>query len=150
MNKLCDNVILSINRAAEDAAKEAKPILVSAIKQMRLADVSNILLGREPDAATAFFNRVTSEQLRAKFNPIIQASLDKAGATSYWKDAINGYNKAPLIKNVNPDLAEYVTQRAMEGLFVQIAVEEQKIRQDASARTSPLLQKVFGYAQKEK
>lgn len=148
LNQLCDNVILSINRAAEDAAQEAKPIFMSALKEMSLDDATNILLSEEPDAATTYFNRVTSEQLQAKFKPIIQASLEKSGATAYWKEAIGSYNKVPLIKNVNPDLTDYVTQRAVEGLFVQISVEEQKIRQDAGARTSPLLQKVFGYAQK--
>ncbi|MCC9136096.1 DUF4197 domain-containing protein [Pontibacter silvestris] len=148
LNQLCDNVILSLNRAAEDAAQEAKPIFVSAIEQMSLSEASNILLGKETDAATNYFKSATSDQLREKFKPIIQTSLDKANATTYWGEATNAYNKVPLVKKVDPDLTNYVTQKAIDGLFVEIAKEELKIRQDASARTSPLLQKVFGYADK--
>lgn len=146
LNQLADNVILSINRAAEDAATEAKPIFISAIKQMTIADATNILLGRDDDAATQYFKRVTSEQLRAKFEPIIQNSLTKVGATRYWGDVINRYNRIPLVSKINPDLEAYVTQKAIEGLFIEIAKEELKIRDNLSARSTPLLKKVFGYA----
>lgn len=146
LNSLADNVILSINRAAEDAAQEAKPIFISAIRQMTISDATNILLGRQNDAATEYFKRVTSDQLRGKFQPIIQASLTKVGATRYWGDLINRYNRIPLVTRVNPDLEAYVTQKAIEGLFIEIAQEELKIRNNISARNSTLLQKVFGYA----
>ena len=149
-NQLCDNVIVSLNRAAEDAATEAKPIFISAIKQMTLSDASNILLGNQKDAATQYFKRVTSDQLRAKFKPIITKSLANVGATRYWTDAITQYNKIPLVTKINPDLNDYVTQKAMEGLFHEIAEEELKIRENVYARSTSLLQKVFGYADRYK
>ena len=146
MNSLADNVILSLNRAAEDAAQEAKPIFLSAIKQMTIADATNILLGRDKEAATQYFKRVTTDQLHDKFKPIIENSLSKVGATRYWSDVVNRYNQIPLVSKVNPDLKEYVTQKAMEGLFIEIAKEELKIRENVSARETTLLQRVFGYA----
>jgi hypothetical protein len=150
MNKLCDDVITSLNRAAEDAASEAKPIFIAAIKQMTIADASNILLGKQDDAATQYFKRVTSDQLRAKFNPIIASSLNKVGATKYWTSAITNYNKIPLVSKINPDLDDYVTEKAIDGLFYEIAQEELKIRGNIYARTNSLLQKVFGYADRNK
>jgi hypothetical protein len=149
LSKLADNVILSLNRAAEDAATQAKPIFVSAIKQMTIQDVTNILLGSQ-DAATTYFKRTTTQQLTAKFEPIIQASLNKVGATKYYSDAATAYNRVPLVKKVNPDIKDYVTQKAIDGLFVVIAQEELNIRQNLSARTTPLLQKVFGFYDKNK
>lgn len=146
LNSLADQVILSLNKAAEDAAKEAKPIFVSAIKQMTIADASKILLGKEQDGATQYFKRVSSDELRLKFQPIIQASLAKVGATQYWGDVMTRYNKLPLVTQINPDLEGYVTQKAIDGLFHEVALEELKIRQNAGARGSALLQKVFGYA----
>ncbi|HCN83327.1 MAG TPA: DUF4197 domain-containing protein [Sphingobacteriaceae bacterium] len=150
LNKLCDDMILSLNRAAEDAAKEAKPIFVSAIKQMSVKDASNILLSSQQDAATQYFKTTTNEQLRAAFMPVIKASLDKAGATKYWGDVATTYNKVPLVKKLNTDLNDYATEKSISGLFYEIAQEELKIRSNTSARNSPLLQKVFGYADKSK
>ncbi|TZF85573.1 DUF4197 domain-containing protein (plasmid) [Pedobacter sp. BS3] len=150
LGQLCDNVILSLNRAAEDAATEAKPIFLSAIKQMTIADASNILLSGQQDAATQYFKRVTSDQLRAKFNPIIANSLSKVDATKYWNTAMTSYNKLPLVTKINPDLDDYVTQKAIDGLFVQVAQEELNIRTNFASRTTSLLQKVFGYADKNK
>jgi hypothetical protein len=149
LGSLADNVILSINRAAEDAAKEAKPIFISAIKQMTITDATNILLGNK-DAATTYFKRVTTAQLLEKFRPVIQTSLAKVGATKYWGDAANQYNKLPLVKPVSTDLSSYVAQKAIDGMFIQVAQEELKIRDNISARSSTLLQKVFGYADKNK
>lgn len=149
LGKLADNVILSLNRAAEDAAKEARPIFVSAIKQMTLQDVTNILLGNQ-DAATQFFKRTTTTQLTAKFSPIVQNSLSKVGATKYYSDAAAAYNRIPLVTKVNPDISNYVTQKAIDGLFYEIAKEELNIRQNLGARTTPLLQKVFSYYDKNK
>lgn len=150
LNSLCDNVITSLNRAAEDAAIEAKPIFISAIKQMTISDATSILLGNQSDAATQYFQRVTNSQLNAKFQPIIQSSLGKVGATKYWGDVVSRYNQIPLVSDINPDLTAYVTQKAVQGLFVEIAKEELKIRQNVSSRNSLLLQKVFGYADKQK
>lgn len=149
LGNLADNVILSLNRAAEDAAKEAKPIFIAAIKEMTLTDATNILLGQK-DAATTYFKRVTTNQLLAKFEPVITASLNKVGATRYWSDAAAAYNKIPLVKPVNTNLSNYVAQKAIDGMFYQVAQEELKIRDNISARTSTLLQKVFGYADSKK
>lgn len=149
LGKLADNVILSLNRAAEDAAGQAKPIFINAIKQMTLQDVTNILLGRQ-DAATQYFKRTTTLQLAASFKPVIQNSLSKVGATRYYSDAAAAYNRIPLVTKVNPNISDYVTQKAIDGLFVVIAQEELNIRQNLSARTTPLLQKVFGYYDRNK
>ena len=149
LGSLADNVILSLNRAAEDAAKEAKPIFVSAIKQMTITDATNILLGNK-DAATEYFKRVTTAQLTAKFSPVVTNSLSKVGATKYWGDAAGKYNKLPLVKPINTDLSGYVTQKAIAGMFIQVAQEELTIRNNLNARSTTLLQKVFGYADKNK
>lgn len=148
LGSVCDQVILSVNRAAEDAAMEAKPIFVSAIKQMTITDVRNILLGNK-DAATLYFEDKTTGSLESKFKPIIEKSLDKVGATKYWSEVINRYNKIPLMTPIEADLSNYVTQKAIDGLFVEIAKEELKIRDNAAARSTVLLQKVFGYADKQ-
>jgi hypothetical protein len=148
LGDLCDKVELSINRAAEDAAKQAGPIFLNALNKMTLKDASQILLG--PDtAATSYFRRATTSELTAKFSPVISNSLNKVGATRYWSDVMTKYNQIPLVKPINPDLTAYVTQRAIDGLFVIIAGKETQIRQQLSARTTPLLQKVFGYAAKQ-
>jgi len=149
LGKLADDVILSLNRAAEDAAKQAKPIFVSAVKQMTLADVTNILLGSQ-DAATQYFKRVTTAELVNQFKPVIQNSLGKVGATRYYTDAVTAYNKIPLVTKLNPDISDYATQKAIEGVFYQIAQEELKIRQNIGFRTTPLMQKVFAYADRNK
>ena len=138
-----DKFVLSLNRGAEDAAKEAKPIFVAAIKQMTIDDAFSILKG-EPDAATQFLKRTTTAQLKEKFKPVVQKSLDKVSATQYYGDLVGTYNKIPLVQKVNPDLNEYATDLAIQGLFIMIAKEEKNIRQDPLARTSDLLKKVFG------
>ena len=145
LGSLCDQVITSINRAAEDAAIEAKPIFVAAIKEMSITDVKNILLGAD-NAATQYFEHKTTSSLEGKFKPIIESSLTKVGATNYWSDVITRYNKIPLMTPIEADLSKYVTQKAIDGLFYEIAKEELKIRENAAARSTLLLQKVFGYA----
>jgi len=149
LGNLADNVIMSLNRAAEDAAGKAKPIFVSAIKQMTLQDVTNILLGKQ-DAATEYFKRTTTLQLATSFKPVVQTSLNKVNATKYYNDAAAAYNRIPLVTKINPDISDYVTQKAIDGLFLEIAKEELNIRQNLSARTTPLLQKVFGYYDKNR
>ena len=138
-----DEAVLSINRAAEDAAVEAKPIFISAIKNLTLRDVFNIVQG-EKDAATRYLKKNTSQRLAVQFRPKIETSLEKVDATKYWDDVITSYNKIPFVKKMNPDLAEYVTEKAIEGLFIMIAREEERIRKDPAARTTELLRKVFG------
>jgi len=149
LNSLADNVILSINRAAEDAAREAKPIFIAAIKQMTITDATNILLGNK-DGATEYFKRVTTAQLLQKFEPVITSSLNKVGATKYWGDAAATYNKIPFVNPVNTNLSNYVAQKAIDGMFYQVALEELKIRENIGARSTSLLQKVFGYADTKK
>lgn len=143
MGKKVDEFNESMNRAAEKAANEAKPIFVSAIKGMTIKEAINIVRGPD-DAATAYLKKTTSLQLSASFKPIIKTSLDNVNATKYWNDLITIYNKIPLVKRMNPDLSEYVTGKAIDGLFVMIAKEELKIRKDPIARTSDLLKRVFG------
>jgi len=138
-----DKFVMTLNRGAEDAAKEAKPIFIAAIKQMTIDDAWAILKG-EPDAATQFLKRTTTAQLKEKFKPVIQASLDKVSATKYYSDIVNRYNSIPLVQKVNPDLNDYATDLAMQGLFTMIAKEEKNIRQDPIARTTELLKRVFG------
>lgn len=137
-----DEFIVALNRAAEDAAKEAKPIFVTAVKQMTIQDAWSILRG-EDDAATQYLNRTTSSQLHEKFKPVIQKSLSKVNATKYYSELINAYNKIPFVKKVNPDLDDYATEKAVDGMFVMVAKEEKNIRENPGARTSELLEKVF-------
>lgn len=141
-----DKFVMTLNRGAEDAAREAKPIFIAAIKQMTIDDAWAILKG-EPDAATQYLKRTTSPQLKEKFKPVIQTSLDKVNATKYYSEIINRYNSIPLVQKVNPDLNEYATDLAMQGLFTMIAKEEKNIRQDPVARTTELLKRVFGSKQ---
>ncbi len=138
-----ETVLEKINRGAEDAASKAKPIFVDAIKSMSIADAMGILKG-DRDAATRYLERTTFEALYNEFNPVIVASLDKFNARQYWADAVNTYNRIPLIGDpVDPDLDDYVTRQALNGLFSQVAKEELNIRNNISARTTDLLRKVF-------
>ena len=142
MSSLADEGIKVLNRAAEDAVKEATPIFVNAITSMKIADAKNILLGAD-NSATTYLQTSTSKSLYSKFSPVIQQSLEKVGADKIWANIIAKYNKVPLVTKVNPDLNDYVTNKAMEGVFTMISVEEKDIRTNISARTSPLLKKVF-------
>ena len=142
LNNEVDKFIVTLNRGAEDAAKEAKPIFITAIKSLTIQDAWGILKG-QPDAATQYLKRTTSPQLKEKFKPVIQISLDKVSATKYYSDLVNAYNKIPLVEKVNPDLNEYATNLAMQGLFTMIALEEKKIRENPMERTTDLLRKVF-------
>jgi hypothetical protein len=143
MGKKVDEFNVSMNRAAEKAANEAKPIFIAAIKGMTVKDAINIVKGAN-NAATVYLKNTTSPELKVKFQPIIKTSLDNVNATKYWSDLITAYNKIPLVKKMNPNLSEYVTDKAINGLFIMIAREELKIRKDPMARTSELLKKVFG------
>jgi hypothetical protein len=143
MGKKVDEFNESMNRAAEKAASEAKPIFITAIKDMTVRDAINIVKGAD-NAATMYLKNTTSPELIDKFQPIIKTSLDNVNATRYWSDLITIYNKIPMVKKMNPDLPQYVTQKAIDGLFIMITKEELKIRKDPVARTSELLKKVFG------
>lgn len=138
-----NELLEKINRGAEDAAKEAGPIFLSAIRQLTFQDAKNILMGND-NAATDFLRRTTTEQLYGKFNPKIVASLDKIGVNQLWRKAADAYNKLPLISNkVNNDLDDYVTKEALKGLFGKVEEEEKNIRRNKLARPSELLKKVF-------
>lgn len=141
--KKVDDAIESINRAAEDAANGAKDIFVAAIKGMSLNDAMGILKG-ENNAATTFLEKSTRSSLFEKFKPVIKTSLDKVGATKHWNSVFTTYNKLPMVQKVDPDLEEYATNKAIDGLFVQIEKQEKEIRENPAARVSDLLKKVFG------
>jgi len=142
LSSLADEGLKVLNRAAEDAVKEATPIFVNAVKNMTFTDAKNILLGSD-NAATTYLQSTTKTALYAKFSPVVQNSLGKVGADKVWANIITKYNAVPLTTDVNPDLTDYVTDKAMEGVFKMIAVEEKDIRTNLNARTSDLLKKVF-------
>ena len=142
LDALADEGLKVLNRAAEDAVSEAIPVFADAVKGITFADARNILLGAD-DAATVYLNNKTEQELYRRFNPIISNSLDRVGATQVWKNIIQKYNSLPVTSNVNPDLPDYVTNEALDGVFVMIAKEEKDIRSSLSARTTDLLKKVF-------
>ncbi len=142
LSKLADEGLKVLNRAAEDAVKEATPIFVSAVKQMTFTDAKQILLGND-NAATSYLKNKTTSPLYAKFNPVINKSFSKVGADKIWANIIKKYNAIPLTNNVNPDLTDYVTQEALKGVYTMIAVEEKEIRTKLSSRSTDLLRKVF-------
>jgi hypothetical protein len=143
MGKLVDDAILSMNRAAEEASKSAAPIFVDAVKTMSFQDALGILKGSDT-AATSYLKGKTTPALTSAFRPVIESALEKTGATKHWKTVMDAYNKIPLVSKVNPDLSGYVTDKALTGMFFQVASEEQKIRKDPAARVTETLKKVFG------
>lgn len=142
LGSVVDKAILSMNRAAEDAAKSASPIFINAIKQMTITDAIGILKGGD-FAATNYFKEKTTAALTEAFRPSIDNALTKVNATKYWKDVFTAYNKFSA-NPVNTDLSAYVTSKAVDGIFYQVSLEEQKIRKDPVARVSDILKKVFG------
>lgn len=138
-----DKFIVSLNRAAEDAAKESVPIFTSAIRSMTIKDALGILNGADT-AATSYLKKTTNLPLYDAFFPVVEKTLDKNNATKYYSDLANAYNKVPLVKKINPDLKQYATQKAMDGLYHLIGEEEKKIRKDPVARVSQVLKNVFG------
>ena len=148
MSKLADDGLRAINRTAEDAVKEATPIFVDAVRNMSFTDAKNILMGNE-SAATSYLQSSTSTALYGKFNPVIKNSYAKVGADKIWSNIITKYNSIPLVNKVNPDLTDYTTTKAMEGVFKMIALEEKNIRTKLDSRTTTLLQQVFGMQDKK-
>lgn len=155
-SQLLDDVLLKINRAAEDAAKEAKPIFVNSIKQMTIIDAFGILKG-EDNAATAYLRKTTYSPLFDLYNPKIKASLDKVlvgnvSTLQSWNLLTGKWNEvaASIIgqiagfKSVDVKLDEYLTHKALDGLFLKIEIEEKNIRKDPLARVSAILKRVFG------
>ena len=142
LGNLADEGIKALNRAAEDAVKEATPIFVDAVKDITFNDAKNILLGSD-NAATNYLQSKTNTALYNKFNPVIKNSFSKVGADQIWTNLINNYNTIPFVNKVNPDLTDYVTTEALKGVYTMIAVEEKKIRTNLNSRTTTLLQQVF-------
>lgn len=142
LSSLADEGLKVLNRAAEDAVKEATPIFVSAVSDITFDDAKNILLG-EDNAATTYLTTKTETDLYSKFKPVIENSFSKVGADEIWTNLITKYNNIPLTNNVNPDLIDYVTTEALKGVYTMIAVEEKEIRTKASSRGTDLLKKVF-------
>ncbi|CAM1353459.1 MULTISPECIES: DUF4197 domain-containing protein [Tenacibaculum] len=142
LGNLADEGLKAINRTAEDAVKTATPIFVNAVKEITFADAKNILLGAD-NAATSYLEGKTTTALYSEFNPVIKNSFAKVGADKIWSNLISKYNSIPFVKKVNPDLTDYVTTEALEGVFTMIAVEEKGIRNKVGLRDTALLRQVF-------
>ncbi|MXN90570.1 DUF4197 family protein [Flavobacterium sp. Sd200] len=142
LGSMADEGIKLLNRAAESAVKEATPIFVNAITSMTITDAKNILMGAD-NSATAYLQKTTTTPLYAKFSPVVKTSLSDVGADEIWDKIITKYNGLPFVTKVNPDLTDYVTNKALDGVFTMITVEEKEIRTDLSSRTTDLLKKVF-------
>ncbi len=145
LGKLVDNFVEQMNHAAEKAVTKAGPIFYDAIRQMTIADAVGILNGNE-HAATDYFRAKTYDQLVAAFKPDIEKVLNTMHVADYWKKVTTAYDKLPFTKKVETDLPLYVTQKAIDGLFVKVAEQEKLIREDPKARTTELLKKVFAQA----
>ena len=142
LGSLADDGLQVLNRAAEDAVKEATPIFINAVKDITFYDAKNILLG-DDNAATEYLTTKTQTELYNKFKPVIDNSFNKVGADQIWTNLITKYNSIPLTNNVNPDLTDYVTNEALIGVYTMIALEEKEIRNKISSRSTDLLRRVF-------
>lgn len=148
MGSLADDGIKALNRAAEDAVKEATPIFVSAIKNITINDAKSILMGAD-NAATTYLQTSSTATLYAKLSPIVQTSIGKVGADVIWASIIKKYNTLPLVAKINPDINDYVTNKALEGVFKMITVEEKNIRGNLNSRTTEILKKIFALQDKK-
>jgi len=142
MGKIMDQAIQSLNRAAEDASRQASPIFINAIKKMTVQDALGILRGSDT-AATSYLKKSTSNDLTNAFRPVIENSLKKVNATKYWKEVFTLYNRFATMP-VTADINEYVTDRALKGIFYYVGEEEKKIRENPAARVTEILKTVFG------
>lgn len=147
LGSLADEGLKVLNRAAEDAVKEAIPVFVDAVKGITFNDAQNILMG-DKNAATTYLTDKTQTVLYEKFKPVINQSFAKVGADDIWSNLISRYNAIPFTSNVNPDLTDYVTNEALKGVYTMIAVEEEEIRSKISSRSTDLMRKVFALQDK--
>ena len=131
-----------MNEGAEMAAASATPVFINAIKSMSISDARGILGGKET-AATDFFREKTYNQLKTQYSPVIGKELDQVGAVKLYNELYQKYSLIPLVPKPNVKLEDYVTEKALDGLFSVVGEEEKKIRQDPAARTTELLKKVF-------
>lgn len=143
MGYLVDSAVLAMNRAAEKAATKAAPIFLNAIRQMQWQDALQILKGSDT-AATAYLRKNTYTHLAQAFRPVIDSSLQQTGATNWWEKLFTTYNKIPFTRKINPDLSGYVTDKALQGLFLTMGEEEKKIRAHPEQQASALIRNVFG------
>ncbi len=144
---LVKDFVTRLNEGAEKGAREAAPIFRDAIVKMTIADASNILLGKDTRAATSYFETNTRAALFNTFAPKINDVLEQVNAVQIWQQITTTYNQIPLVRNkVETDIVKYATNKALDGLFLKLSIEEEKIRLDPLARTTDLLKKVFGYA----
>ena len=148
LGNLADEGLKMLNRAAEDAVKEATPIFVNAVRDITFMDAKTILLGTD-DAATRYLTTKTQTSLYDKFHPVINTSFAKVGADKVWTNLINRYNTIPFTTKINPDLTDYVTAEALKGVYTMIAVEEKEIRNTVGARSTDLLRRVFALQDKK-
>lgn len=142
LSSLADEGLKVLNRAAEDAVKEATPVFILAVKDIKFDNAKTILLGSN-SAATEYLITKTEAALYKKFNPVIKQSFYKVGADKIWANLINKYNTIPFTKSVNADLTDYVTTEALKGVYKMISIEEKHIRTQLSSRSTALLQQVF-------
>ncbi|MCK4466422.1 MAG: DUF4197 domain-containing protein [Bacteroidales bacterium] len=145
LDKIVDDFILNMNRGAEKAVSKAGPIFMNAIKEMTFDDARNILKGPD-NAATEYFRNKTSTELSNAFEPGVQETLDQMHVTKYWSDVMTAYNKIPFTRSVETNLAKYVTEKTVKGVFHNLAKEEKLIRSDPKARVTEILRRVFGSA----
>jgi len=149
MGDQVDKVIFQLNEGAEKAVSTAKPIFIDAVSKMSFSDAMSILTGGN-GAATNYLKQTTSSALQTAFKPQIEQSLNQVGFTAHWSDLVNTYNKIPLVTKQNPDLNQYVTDKAMKALFDRVEIEENAIRSDPSKRLTDLMKKAFNYADTKK
>ena len=144
MTTLFTQLETQLNRAAEAAAPKAKDIFLNALANISITDALTLVTSSSTDAATQFLRKSTQAQLITAFHPDIEAAIDQVGAGRAYATITNNYNKIPLMTPVNLSLADYTTQKAVDGLFILLANEEAKIRKNPAARTSDILKTVFG------
>lgn len=145
LGSLVDDFVKTLNRSAEEAAKQAAPVFISAVQNMTIRDGFEILRGPD-DAATTYLRSNTSDELTQLFRPVIQEAMDNTLATRYWNDITTQYNRIPFVQPVTTDLTAYTTERALDGLFLLLKEEEKAIRENPVKRTTDLLRRVFGHS----
>ena len=143
LSKHADGLVTTMNRAAETAAAEAKPLLVNAVQQMSVEDARGILEGGN-DAATQYFRNTTSDALSQKFLPIVKNATDQAGLLKKYNEFARKGAKLGLVTEENANIENYVTQKTLDGIFLMMAEEERAIRDDPMGQGNKLLQRVFG------
>jgi hypothetical protein len=147
MGTQADDLVLRMNRAAEAAVPQARTLLTNAVRKMSVQDAKGILTGGD-DAATQYFKRTTSEPLAKQFQPIVKKAMEKVRIAEKYNEIAASGARFGLVKDEDAKLEDYVTRRALDGLFVAIAEEEKKIRKDPAGAASSIIRKVFGAIQK--